>query len=39
MRKAIESLRQIDSYLKNRNQRFRIDSTERSWEEILFGVP
>ena len=32
------ALKLIHSYLKNRKQRTKIDSTYSSWEEILFGV-
>ena len=33
------ALKLIQSYLKNRKQRTKIDSTYSSWEEILFGIP
>ena len=33
------ALRLIHSYLSNRKQRTKVNSTYSSWEEILFGVP
>ena len=35
----IPALRLVYSYLKNRNQRNKINSVYSCWEEILFGVP
>ena len=35
----ISALRLIYSYLANRKQRTKINSSYSSWEEILFGVP
>ena len=36
---SISALRLIHSYLTNRKQRTKINSSYSSWEEILFGVP
>ena len=36
---SIGSLRLVQDYLTNHNQRTRINSAYSSWEEILFGVP
>ena len=36
---SLSALKLIHNYLKNRKQRTKIDSTYRSWEEILFGIP
>ena len=36
---SLSALKLIHSYLKNRKQRTKIDSTYTTWEEILFGVP
>ena len=36
---SISALRLIYSYLANRKQRTKINSSYSSWEEILFGVP
>ena len=36
---SMKSLRPIQNYLSNRNQRTKINLTCSSWEEILFGVP
>ena len=36
---SLSALRLIHSYLKNRKQRTKINSSYSSWEEILFGVP
>ena len=36
---SLSALKLINSYLKNRKQRTKIDSTYSSWEEILFGIP
>ena len=33
------ALRLIHSYLTNRKQRTKVNSSYSSWEEILFGVP
>ena len=33
------ALKPIQSYLSNRKQRTKINATQSSWEEILFGVP
>ena len=35
----LPALRLIQSYLSNRKQRTKINSTFSSWDEILFGVP
>ena len=35
---SLSPLKLMHSYLKNRKQRTKIDSTYISWEEILFGV-
>ena len=35
----IPALRLLHNYLRNRNQRVKIDSTFNSWEDILFGLP
>ena len=35
---SFSGLKSIPSYLKNRKERTKIDSTYGSWEEILFGV-
>ena len=35
---SFSALKSIISYLKNRKERTKIDSTYDSWEEILFGV-
>ena len=35
---SLSALKLIHSYLKNRKQRTKIDSTYSTWEEILFGV-
>ena len=36
---SLSALNLIHSYLKNRKQRTKIDSTYSTWDEILFGVP
>ena len=36
---SIAALRQVQNYLSNRKQRTNINREDRSWEEILFGVP
>ena len=36
---SLSALRLIHSYLTNRKQRTKINSSYSSWEEILFGVP
>ena len=36
---SISALRLIYSYLANRKQRTKINSSYSSWEEILFAVP
>ena len=36
---SISALRLIYSYLANRKQRTKINSSNSSWEEIFFGVP
>ena len=36
---SMSALRFVQSYLKNRMQRRKINSEYRSWEEIMFGVP
>ena len=36
---SISALRLIYSYLANRKQRTKINSSYSSWEEIIFGVP
>ena len=36
---SLSALKLIHSYLKNRKERTKIDSTFCSWKEILFGVP
>ena len=36
---SISALKLIYSYLANRKQRTKINSSYSSWEEILFGVP
>ena len=36
---SIAVLRLIDSYLKNRRQKTKINMSFSSWEEIVFGVP
>ena len=36
---SLSALKLIHSYLKNRKQRTKIDSTYSTWEEILFGLP
>ena len=35
---SLSAFKSIHSYLKNRKERTKIDSTYGSWEEILFGV-
>ena len=35
----LPALKLIQSYLSNRKQRTKINTTYSSWEEILFGVP
>ena len=35
----MSALRFVNSYLKNRMQRAKINSEYSSWEEIMFGVP
>ena len=35
----IASTKTLQSYLSNRKQRTKINTTYSSWEEILFGVP
>ena len=36
---SMSGLRFVDSYLKNRMQRTKINSEYSSWEEIMLGVP
>ena len=36
---SLPALKLIHSYLQNRKQRTKINSTYRSWEEILFRIP
>ena len=36
---SLSTLKLIHSYLKNRKQRTKIDSTYSSWEETLLGIP
>ena len=36
---SISALRLMHSYLANRKQRTKINTSYSSWEEILFGVP
>ena len=36
---SILALRLVYSYLKNRKQKTKINSSYSSWEEILFGIP
>ena len=36
---SISGLRLIYSYVANRKQRTKINSSYSSWEEILFGIP
>ena len=36
---SFAALRLIHSYLTNKKQRTKLNSSHSSWEEILFGVP
>ena len=36
---SLPALKLIHSYVQNRKQRTKINSTYRSWEEILFRIP